>query len=41
MEILSEPASLKQIGENALADAAQRPWSVYEKEVTDYIKSIH
>lgn len=41
VEILSEPASLKQIGENALADAAQRPWSVYEKEVTDYIKSIH
>lgn len=41
VEILSEPASLKQIGENALADAAQRPWSVYEKEVTDYIKNIH
>lgn len=41
MEVLSEPSSLKRISEKALDDATQRPWSIYEKEVTDYIKSIH
>lgn len=41
IEVLSEPSSLKKISKNALNDAAQRPWRVYEKEVTDYIKSIH
>lgn len=41
MDVLLEPSSLTRIEENALADAAKRPWSVYEKEVVEYIKSIH
>lgn len=41
MDVIFEPSSLKRIRENALTDATQRPWSVYEQEVTEYIKGIH